>query len=172
MQGITYLSKKRSVQKIGDHRPGLPLWTCFEHVPRLANRGKREGRVLLMEARLKKDDWALERRGAADALFASETRYRRLFEAAQDGTLILEGNSGLITDVNPFLVNLLDYPEKNLSAKHFGTLAHSEILQHQRQRFENCRRTVMSDMTICLLKAEMGAASTSSSSATCTGRTV
>lgn len=39
----------------------------------------------------------------------SELRYRRLFEAAQDGILILDAGSGAITDVNPFLINLLGY---------------------------------------------------------------
>ena len=38
----------------------------------------------------------------------SETRYRRLFEAAQDGILILDAKTGSITDVNPFLVELLE----------------------------------------------------------------
>lgn len=37
----------------------------------------------------------------------SEIRYRRLFEAAQDGILILDAKKGRITDVNPFLVKLL-----------------------------------------------------------------
>jgi PAS domain S-box-containing protein len=50
---------------------------------------------------------------AEEALSASEARYRRLFETAQDGILILDGDSGLITDVNPFLVNLLDYPRED-----------------------------------------------------------
>lgn len=36
------------------------------------------------------------------ALRASELSYRRLFEAARDGILILEENTGRITDVNPF----------------------------------------------------------------------
>src|SRR6202158_5746813 len=46
---------------------------------------------------------------AKDALRASELRYRRLFETAQDGILILDAKTGQITDVNPFLVNLLGY---------------------------------------------------------------
>ncbi len=37
------------------------------------------------------------------ALKDSELRYRRLFEAAQDGILILDAETGTITDVNPFL---------------------------------------------------------------------
>lgn len=44
-----------------------------------------------------------------ESLGASELRYRRLFEAAQDGILILDAHTGQITDVNPFLVNLLGY---------------------------------------------------------------
>jgi two-component system, cell cycle sensor histidine kinase and response regulator CckA len=47
----------------------------------------------------------------------SETRYRRLFEAAQDGILILDANTGLITDVNPFLMELLDYSHEEFMGK-------------------------------------------------------
>lgn len=43
------------------------------------------------------------------ALRASELRYRRLFETAKDGILILDAKTGKITDANPFLVNLLGY---------------------------------------------------------------
>jgi len=50
-----------------------------------------------------------ERRQAEEALHASELRYRRLFEAAQDGILILDAKTGQITDVNPFLLDLLGY---------------------------------------------------------------
>ena len=42
-------------------------------------------------------------------LQASELRYRRLFEAARDGILILDGNSGQIVDVNPYLCELMGY---------------------------------------------------------------
>lgn len=49
---------------------------------------------------------------ALDALRDSELRYRRLFESAKDGILILHGHSGEITDVNPFLIKLLDYPRE------------------------------------------------------------
>ncbi len=39
----------------------------------------------------------------------SEVRYRRLFESAHDGILILDSETGQITDVNPFLIKLLGY---------------------------------------------------------------
>ena len=44
----------------------------------------------------------------------SELRYRRLFETAQDGILILDARSGEIIDVNPFLLDLLDYPFESI----------------------------------------------------------
>lgn len=41
---------------------------------------------------------------------ASEARYRRLFETAQDGILIVDPSTRQILDVNPFLIALLGYP--------------------------------------------------------------
>src|SRR5579864_2179209 len=52
-----------------------------------------------------------------EALRDSEVRYRRLFETAQDGILILDAETGLITDVNPFLVKLLDYSREEFLGK-------------------------------------------------------
>lgn len=42
-------------------------------------------------------------------LCASELRYRRLFEAARDGILIVDPDTRKIIDVNPFLVEFLGY---------------------------------------------------------------
>jgi PAS domain S-box-containing protein len=43
------------------------------------------------------------------ALQASEIRYRRLFETAQDGILILNAETGKIDDVNPYMIDMLHY---------------------------------------------------------------
>lgn len=53
----------------------------------------------------------------ADALRNSGVRYRRLFEVAQDGILMLDASTGLITDVNPFLMHLLGYSHEELVGK-------------------------------------------------------
>ncbi len=53
----------------------------------------------------------------AKALAVSELRYRRLFEAAQDGILILDAETGVVVDVNPFLLDLLGYPYENFVGK-------------------------------------------------------
>ena len=55
-----------------------------------------------------------ERQSADHALKASEMRYRRLFETAQDGILILNADTGQIDDVNPFLTDMLGYPREQL----------------------------------------------------------
>lgn len=48
---------------------------------------------------------------------ASELRYRRLFETAQDGILILDFTTGQIEDANPFLIQLLGYTREELVGK-------------------------------------------------------
>jgi len=52
-----------------------------------------------------------------EVLKASETRYRRLFEAAQDGIFILDADTERITDVNPFLVEMLGYSQADFLGK-------------------------------------------------------
>ena len=47
----------------------------------------------------------------------SEARYRRLFETAKDGILILNGDTGRIVDANPFLQDMLGYAESELIGK-------------------------------------------------------
>lgn len=54
---------------------------------------------------------------SAKQLHDSELKYRRLFETAQDGILILDGISGKIVDVNPFLTRLLGYSQKEFLGK-------------------------------------------------------
>ena len=43
------------------------------------------------------------------SLQTSESRYRRLFETAQDGILLLNAETAQIEDVNPYLINMLGY---------------------------------------------------------------
>jgi diguanylate cyclase (GGDEF)-like protein/PAS domain S-box-containing protein len=53
----------------------------------------------------------------ATALRASELRYRRLFETAQDGIFILDAETGRITDVNPFMEAMIGYSHDELMGK-------------------------------------------------------
>ena len=55
--------------------------------------------------------------GAGSALRDSEIRYRRLFEAAQDGILLINAKSGQIEDANPYLTRMLGYSHDELLGK-------------------------------------------------------
>jgi PAS domain S-box-containing protein len=58
-----------------------------------------------------------DRKRAEDKLRVSEIRYRRIFEAAQDGVLLLDPDTCKITDANPFMTVLLGYPHDQLVGK-------------------------------------------------------
>jgi PAS domain S-box-containing protein len=60
--------------------------------------------------------------GAEEALRASEVRYRRLFEAAKDGILILDAESGEIVDVNAFLCELLGLSREDILGRRIWDL--------------------------------------------------
>ena len=51
------------------------------------------------------------------AILASELRYRRLFETAQDGILILDADTGQVVDANPFMKDLLGYSQEEFLGK-------------------------------------------------------
>src|SRR4030042_1183837 len=57
------------------------------------------------------------RRQADEALKVSEACYRRLFESAQDGIVLLDADTGQILDVNPFLIKMLGYLHKDFLGK-------------------------------------------------------
>ncbi|MGZ3579387.1 MAG: two-component system sensor histidine kinase NtrB, partial [Syntrophales bacterium] len=58
-----------------------------------------------------------ERNEAEEALKASETSYRRLFESAMDGILLLDADTGQITNVNPYLIEMLGYSHNEFLGK-------------------------------------------------------
>ena len=66
-------------------------------------------RIELLEETLLEKATLPEKERTAAALQDSEKRYRRLFESAKDGILILDADTGKVVDVNPFLLQLLGY---------------------------------------------------------------
>jgi PAS domain S-box-containing protein len=74
------------------------------------------------------------------SLEASELRYRRLFETAQDGILILEAETGKIIDVNPFLLDLLDYPFEDIIGKQLWEIGQFKDIAANHAAFETLRR--------------------------------
>ena len=86
-----------------------------ENQLRLANT-ELNRRIALLEETL------LEKERTGRALQDSEKRYRRLFESAKDGILILDADTGKVVDVNPFLLQLLGYSYDALCGQYIWEL--------------------------------------------------
>ncbi len=69
------------------------------------------------------ENTALQSGQETSSLVASELSYRRLFEAAKDGILILDAETGRIHDVNPFLFNLLGFSRSEMIGQTVGELS-------------------------------------------------
>lgn len=78
----------------------------------------------------------------------SEKRYRRFFESAKDGILILNAETGKVVDVNPFLLKLLGYSYEAIVGRHIWELgllkdvaaskdAFRSLKEHTYIRYEN-----------------------------------
>jgi PAS domain S-box-containing protein len=74
------------------------------------------------------------------AICASELSYRRLFEAAQDGILILEADTGRISDVNPFLVELLGSSHSEIVGKTVGELSPFKDIESNKVMLERLQK--------------------------------
>lgn len=71
----------------------------------------------------------------------SEARFRRLFETAQDGILILDAETGKITEVNRFLLDLLGYAREEILGKKLWELGFLKDVEASKEAFEALQRT-------------------------------
>ena len=82
---------------------------------------------------------SLEKGKAEKALQDSEKRYRRLFESAKDGILILDADTGEVVDVNPFLTRLLGYPYDTFCGKHLWEIGVFKDVAASKEAFQTLR---------------------------------
>jgi PAS domain S-box-containing protein len=80
-----------------------------------------------------------ERRAGEKDLRASERRYRQIFEFAREGIWILDGETGEIRDVNPFLAELLGWTAGDLVGRKPWDLPIYESPEEARAVFEEAR---------------------------------
>ncbi len=78
---------------------------------------------------------AAEQKELTRALMKSELRYRRLFESAQDGILILNAYTGLISDVNPYLISMLGYTQEEFVEKNLWEVGAFKDIEASREAF-------------------------------------
>ena len=75
-----------------------------------------------------------------ELIAASETRYRRLFESAKDGILILDAKTGKVDDVNPFLIDLLGYSKGQLIGKEIWELGFFKDVAANKNKFSELKK--------------------------------
>jgi PAS domain S-box-containing protein len=80
-----------------------------------------------------------ERRRAVEELADSEARYRRLFETAQDGILLVDPETRLVFDANPFLTDLLGYRRDELVGKELWEIGLFRDIEVSKAAFRTLR---------------------------------
>ncbi len=79
------------------------------------------------------------RKQAEEELRVSEIRYRRLFETAKDGILILDARTGKIADVNPFLLDMLGYSRREILGKKLWEISLFKDIAANQTAFRNLK---------------------------------
>jgi len=74
------------------------------------------------------------------AVRAAEVSYRRLFETAKDGILILDAETGRINDVNPFLFKLLGFSRSEMLGKTVGELSPFKDIESNQAMLERLQK--------------------------------
>jgi len=76
-----------------------------------------------------------QRKKGEENFAASEMRYRRLFESAKDGILILDAETGMIVDVNPFMTQMLGYSHEEYLGKSIWDVGHFKDIVANKDNF-------------------------------------
>jgi two-component system, cell cycle sensor histidine kinase and response regulator CckA len=98
--------------------------------PLCFTRPESNGRIVELEKRLQ------ELKTSDEVLKDSEKRYRRLFESAKDGILILDAETGKVVDVNPFLMKLLGYSYDALYGQYIWELGVFKDIAASKEAFK------------------------------------
>lgn len=109
---------------------GLPSRTVNLEAQRSPN--GHECRVMMVDV--------TERIEVEKAVRISEIRYRRLFEAAHDGVLLLDPGTRKITDANPFMTQLLNYTHEQLVGKELFEIGLLKDEAASREMFRQLKR--------------------------------
>ena len=75
-----------------------------------------------------------------EALRVSEVRYRRLFETAQDGIMIVDATTGGVIDVNPSLAALFGLSQESFLGKRISDLGFLQTIMSQQKSLSETQR--------------------------------
>jgi PAS domain S-box-containing protein len=100
----------------GQNKPSIDIELLGENEPPLIVRVRAQRSPAGLDCRAVVVD-ITELKREEDKVRVSEVRYRRLFEAAHDGVLLLDPGTRKIIDANPFMTTLLGYTHDQLVGK-------------------------------------------------------
>jgi len=149
----------QTIYETGDGRFDLPeVRALFEHLAgrspevkdvEIVHRPERgEARTLLLNARRLR---TTEQRGLILMAFediterkrAAEAPYRRLFETARDGIVLVNADTGEIVDINPFTERLLGYARNELVGRKLWEIEPMRGVPRLRPAFDQIRELGM-----------------------------
>jgi PAS domain S-box-containing protein len=82
---------------------------------------------------------ATDKRRASEALALSEVRYRRLFETAQDGILLVDPLTRRVFDANPYLIDVLGFARNEVLEKELWELGFFEDIETNQAAFQTLK---------------------------------
>jgi PAS domain S-box-containing protein len=74
------------------------------------------------------------------AIRTSDLSYRRLFEAARDGILILDADTGRVNDANPFLAELLGFSHSEMIGKTVAELSPFKDIESNKDMLDRLQK--------------------------------
>jgi diguanylate cyclase (GGDEF)-like protein/PAS domain S-box-containing protein len=77
-----------------------------------------------------------KKKNLTNDLETSEIKFRRLFETSQDGILLVDAETGEITDVNPYLLLMLSYPREEVVGKALWELSPLKDVMVSKKAFQ------------------------------------
>jgi two-component system CheB/CheR fusion protein len=80
-----------------------------------------------------------ERKRIEEALAVAETRYHHLFESAKEGIFYIDSMTGKITDINPFLTQLLGHPKEAFVKKPIWELKFLKNIVSDKDKFKELK---------------------------------
>ena len=110
--------------------PGIGRRVMLLYARRIYSEGHETQRILLGIEDI------TERKLMEQEVAASEVRYRRLFETAQDGILILDAGTAQIQGINPFLIEMLGYTQQELLGKKLWEIGPVKDIEASQKAFK------------------------------------
>ena len=106
------------------------------HVDKPANRKPNKPAVNATHSETGNPGVRSGRQPANETIKGSEIRYRRLFETAKDGILILNASTGVVIDVNPFLTKMLGFSKAEICGKELWELGFFKDIAENKANFK------------------------------------